>query len=65
MSRKKKHIALTDSEIITLREGSKYHAKPEFRKKCQGLLLNYRGMDLKQVALHLEVNHNTVGNWVK
>lgn len=65
MSRKEKHIALTETERLTLREGSKYHPKPEFRVKCQGLLLNHTGMGFKAIATHLGVNHNTVGNWVK
>lgn len=65
MSRKQKFINLTDSELKTLREGSKYHPKPEFRIKCQGLLLNHSGMKFKDIALYLEVNINTVGNWVK
>ena len=65
MSRKEKHIALTETERLTLREGSKYHPKPEFRVKCQGLLLNHTGMGFKAIATHFGVNHNTVGNWVK
>lgn len=65
MSRKEKHIQLTEIERLTLREGSKFHPKPEFRIKCQGLLLNHTGMNLKAIATHLGVNHNTVGNWVK
>lgn len=58
MSRKEKHIALTETERLTLREGSKYHPKPEFRVKCQGLLLNHTGMGFKAIATHLGVNHN-------
>lgn len=65
MSRKEKHIELTETERLTLREGSKYHPRPEFRVKCQGLLLNHTGMGFKAIATHLGVNHNTVGNWVK
>lgn len=65
MSRKEKYIELTESERLTLREGSKHHHKAEFREKCQGLLLNHSGMSFKKIATHLDVNHNTVGNWVK
>ncbi|MVM29152.1 helix-turn-helix domain-containing protein [Spirosoma sp. HMF4905] len=64
MSRKEKDIELTESERLTLREGSKHHPKTEFREKCQGLLLNYSGMSFKKIATYLDVNHNTVGNWV-
>jgi transposase len=65
MSRKEKHIDLTPAEQITLQEGAKYHPKPEFREKCRALLLNQAGVTFKQIATHLAVNHNTVGNWIK
>ena len=64
MSRKEKHICLTESEQITLQQGAKYHPKPEFREKCRALLLNQAGVAIKQVATHLAVNPNTVGNWI-
>lgn len=64
MSRKEKHIDLIESEQITLREGAKYHPKVEFREKCRALLLNQAGVTIKQIATHLDVNHNTVGNWI-
>ena len=64
MSRKEKHINLLESEQITLREGAKYHHKAEFREKCRALLLNQAGVTIKQIATHLDVNHNTVGNWI-
>ena len=65
MSRKEKHIKLTDIEKFTLQQGAKHHPKVEFREKCRGLLLNQAGVTIKQVATHLSVNHNTVGNWIK
>lgn len=64
MSRKEKHIELIDTEFFTLQQGAKYHPKPEFREKCRGLLLNHAGVTIKQIAVHLSVNHNTVGNWI-
>lgn len=64
MSRREKHIDLTEPEIITLREGSKYHPKVEFRERCRALLLNEAGVTIKQIATHLDVNHNTVGKWI-
>ena len=64
MSRKEKHIELTDTEIFTLQQGAKHHPKTEFREKCRGLLLNQAGVTIKQIATHLSVNHNTVGNWI-
>jgi len=65
MSRKEKHIDLTPTEQITLQQGAKYHHKPEFREKCRALLLNQAGVTIKQIATHLAVNHNTVGNWIR
>lgn len=64
MGRKEKHIDLTESELITLQEGAKYHPKVEFREKCRALLLNQAGVTIKQTATHLDVNHNTVRNWI-
>lgn len=65
MSRRTKYISLTESERTTLREGSKYHSKPEFREKCQALLLNHSGLPIKQISTHLGINHNSLGNWIK
>lgn len=65
MHRNEKHIELTESERITLQEGSNHHPKSEFRKKCHGLLLNHTGLSYTKVALYLEVNNNTLTNWVK
>ena len=64
MSRREKHIELTDTEIFTLQQGAKHHPKTEFREKCRGLLLNQAGVTIEQIATHLSVNHNTIGNWI-
>lgn len=64
MSRKEKYIDLTENELLTLQQGAKYHTKPEFREKCRALMLNQAGVTIKQIANHLTVNHNTVGNWI-
>ena len=64
MSRKEKHIELTDTEIFTLQQGAKHHPKTEFREKRRGLLLNEAGVTIKQIATYLSVNHNTIGNWI-
>ena len=64
MSRREKHIELTDTEIFTLQQGAKHHLKTEFREKCRGLLLNQAGVTIKQIATHLLVNHYTVGNLI-
>jgi transposase len=65
MNRRKKQLNLVESERITLRYGSKYHPKPEFREKCQGILLLDSGMTYINISKHLGVNINTVCNWVK
>ncbi len=65
MRSQEKHIDLTESERVTLQEGSTYHPKAEFRKKCHGLLLNHAGLSFTVIADYLVVNVNTVGNWVR
>jgi len=64
MSRRKKHIELSELEYDRLLQESKYHEKPEYREKCRALLLNHAGVSIKQVAGHLKINHITVGNWL-
>jgi transposase len=63
MGRKKKHIELSESERVTLREGSKHHSKFEFRLRCQAILLNHSGLGQYEVAHHLGVTTVTVFNW--
>jgi hypothetical protein len=55
MSRKQRYIELSESEQATLREGSKYHSKHEFRERCQALLLSKKGWSIQQLAEHFEV----------
>jgi transposase len=63
MSRKQRYIALIESEQITLRLGSNYHVKHEFRQRCQALLLSNKGWSIKQLAEHLEVGVHSISNW--
>lgn len=63
MSRKQRYISLIESEAITLRFGSKYHFKHEFRERCQALLLSNKGWSIKQLAEHFEVVPHRVGRW--
>ena len=65
MHRNEKHIELTESERITLQEGADHHPKSEFRKKCHSLLLNHAGLSYTNVVQYLEININTMTNWVK
>lgn len=64
MSRREKHIELTEPEYDQLLKESKYHDKPEYREKCRALLLNHAGVSIRQVAGHLKVSHITIGNWI-
>jgi transposase len=63
MSRKQRYIELSESEQATLREGSKYHSKHEFRERCQALLLSKKGWSIQQLAEHFEVVPHTIGHW--
>lgn len=63
MSRRKRLIALSEPERLTLGEGSKYHPKHEFGTRCQALLLSGKGWSVQAIAQHLEVRSHTVGNW--
>lgn len=64
MSRKEKHIALSESEQATLLQESKYHEKPQYREKCRAILLNHAGVSIKQVAQHLRISHISIGKWL-
>ena len=64
MSRKEKHIDLSESEQDTLLKESKYHEKPQYREKCRAILLNHAGVSIKQIAQHLRISHISVGKWL-
>jgi len=64
MSRKEKHIDLSESEQSRLLRESKYHQKPEHREKCRAILLNHAGVSITQVADHLKINYVTIGKWL-
>ena len=59
----KRYIELSKSEEETLRSGSKYHGKHEFRQRCQALLLSKKGRSIKQLAEHFEVGAHSLTNW--
>lgn len=65
MSRREKHIELSELEHERLLRESKYHEKPEYREKCRALLLNRAGVSITQVSVHLEMNKMTIGKWMK
>ena len=64
MSRKEKHIDLSESEENKLLQASKYHEKPQYREKCRAILLNHAGVSIKHIAQHLKISHITVGKWL-
>lgn len=61
---RKRCIELTDSELLTLREGIKQHPKHEFRRACQALLWSHKKWAAKTIATELEVCPQTVSNWL-
>ena len=61
---RKRCIELTDSELLTLREGIKQHPKHEFRRACQALLWSHKKWAAKTIATELEVCPQTVGSWL-
>jgi transposase len=54
---------LSESERLTLQEGTKHHPKYEFRLRCQSLLLSGKGWSVKSIAHHLEVGEHAVSYW--
>jgi len=64
MSRKEKHIVLSEPQESRLLQESKYHEKPQHREKCRAILLNHAGVSINQIAQHLKVNHITIGKWL-
>lgn len=61
---RKRCIELTDTELLTLREGIKNHPKHEFRRACQALQWSHKKWAAKLIATELEVCPQTVGNWL-
>ena len=61
MSRKKTFVKeLTELEISNLEEGYKYGPSPDFRNRCQMILLSYRGFEVKAITSALGVCAHTV-----
>jgi transposase len=59
--RKKRFVEkLSKSETTTLEQGSKYGKSPDFRQRCQILLISNRGYEVRQIMDILNVNTKTV-----
>lgn len=63
MSRKKRFIRLTDSEIITLEEGHKNGKSYQFRDRCQCLLLSNQGYTTNELKAIFKVSLITIYSW--
>ncbi len=63
MSRKKRFIHLSAVEEQTVRSGLKNHPKPEFRMKCQALLMSHSGLEMKQICQVLQISLTTLCSW--
>ena len=63
MSRKKRFISLTESEIITLEEGHKNGKQYQFRDRCQCLLLSQQGQSTNQLKAIFKVSLQTIYSW--
>jgi transposase len=61
---RKNPINLTESEIITLREGHKNHDHFQFRDRCHCLLLRNEGKTVEDLALIFGVIPLTIYNWL-
>ena len=63
MSRKKRFIKLSESEILTLKEGHKNGVQYQFRDRCQCLILSNQGQDSNQLSAIFKVSLLTIYNW--
>lgn len=61
MSRRKIFVEeLTEIEQSNLEDGHKYGKSPDFRKRCQIILLSFRGFEVKHIVKALGVCRQTV-----
>ena len=66
MSRPKKFVEkLSTEEIATLEQGQKYGPSPDFRQRCQGILLSHQGYEMKQISDILGCGYLAVTRWIK
>ncbi len=63
MSRKKRFIHLSDTEITTLEEGHKNGSQFQFRDRCQCLLLSHQGYTTNQLKAIFKVSLQTIYLW--
>ena len=64
MSRKKRYIrTLTISEVKSLENGYRRGESHLYRRKCQGILLSFRGKSVQELADLYSVRPRTVYTW--
>lgn len=63
MSRKKRFVSLTETELTTLQEGRKNGKKYQFRDRCQCLILSHQGKEVKELSQIFGVAPLTVYVW--
>jgi len=64
MSRKKRFIELSETEVLTLEEGHKNGNQYQFRDRCQCLLLSHQCQDTNQLSAIFKVSLLTIYNWL-
>ena len=65
MSRPKKFVEnLSSEEISSLEAGHKYGKSPDYRLRCQGILLSNQGYEIKQISEILDCSYLSVYNWL-
>jgi len=63
MSRKKRFIQLSETEVMTLEEGHKNGKQHQFRDRCQCLLLSNKGLDTNELSTIFKLSLITIYHW--
>ena len=63
MSRKKRFISLSESELVTLQEGRKNGKQYQFRDRCHSLILSHQGKEVKEISPIIGVSLLTIYIW--
>lgn len=59
----KRYITLTETEVVTLREGYRNVSHHQFKSRCHCLLLSNEGNDMATLKDIFNVSHPTITNW--
>ena len=55
---------LSTEELESLEAGYKYGASPDYRKRCQGILLSHQGHGISAIAEILNCSYLAVYQWI-